>query len=180
MSQQMPAWNRLWDWLLSDAEGNAPRRDRSGQAEERLVTFQVSSEDADPSLLEELRAKQARRAQRAQKEAAERSDPLRVPGVYFLQCPASKRIKIGFSTTPWQRFETLSTAAPVPLIWLGFVPGERSDERRIHDRFSEYRANREWFLPSEEILEWLAEHSISLIGVSGLESSCAGTREPIE
>jgi hypothetical protein len=55
-------------------------------------------------------------------------------------------IKIGFSTKPIIRLETLSTWSPFPLEIIGHVPGKLEDETFIHQCFSDVHTHREWFL----------------------------------
>lgn len=57
-------------------------------------------------------------------------------------------IKIGCSTKPDKRLQVLSAWSPFPLELIGSVPGDFSDENRLHRRFSDLHTRKEWFMSS--------------------------------
>ena len=62
--------------------------------------------------------------------------------VYFVGCLTY--VKIGYTSTPYVRFESLNCImAPIDILLL--IPGGRSVERNLHDRFREYHSHAEWF-----------------------------------
>lgn len=65
--------------------------------------------------------------------------------VYFIESPAAKAIKIGITTNLPQRIAALQSASGVALVVLATVPGARTDEARLHRRFSAQRMSGEWF-----------------------------------
>lgn len=72
--------------------------------------------------------------------------------VYIVLAEGTTRIKIGWSTSPQQRIETLRTACPFPLRVLREIPSLRAGalERELHQRYAPYRQQGEWFeLPAE-------------------------------
>lgn len=92
--------------------------------------------------------------------------------VYFLQ-RADGDIKIGYTSTyGFQRRMRALTREHGALKLLGVVPGHRDKEQSLHQRFNEYqrysaRINPrwgraqplEWFVPGEELLAFIAEHT---------------------
>jgi hypothetical protein len=65
--------------------------------------------------------------------------------VYFIRCPATESVKIGWSTALYQRFRNLQLGSPVPLELLGFVPGNQAIEMHMHRRADALRMHGEWF-----------------------------------
>lgn len=66
------------------------------------------------------------------------------PGfIYFVR--VGMRVKIGYSTNPLRRVETLRTALP-EIDSLVTVPGSIADERALHLLLYDHRLEREWFL----------------------------------
>lgn len=94
------------------------------------------------------------RWQQARLEAKKAGSPPernRVAGGYVYFLGNSERIKIGFSVTPLQRTSGLRTMAPIDFEFCLIVKGTRIDEKRLHQRFSAYRKNGEWFVTSRPI-----------------------------
>lgn len=65
--------------------------------------------------------------------------------VYFIQSGTSGPVKIGLSRTPTQRVSKLQTGNPRELILRHVIPGDRSVEDGLHDRFKAARIRGEWF-----------------------------------
>jgi Meiotically up-regulated gene 113 len=59
-------------------------------------------------------------------------------------------LKIGVTKHPRQRARQLG------LRLLYVVPGTPEDERRLHERFRSARIDREWFMPTPELLAFAA------------------------
>jgi hypothetical protein len=53
--------------------------------------------------------------------------------------------KIGVSAKPHGRLTTVAGHSPVCVRLVAMWPGSTQDERRLHERFSDYRRFREWF-----------------------------------
>lgn len=66
------------------------------------------------------------------------------PTIYFL-ANGDGAIKIGYSTNPRRRIDTLRTASSRPLEILGTIDGSLAQEREIHKRLSAHRGQGEWF-----------------------------------
>lgn len=60
-------------------------------------------------------------------------------------------VKIGLTTNPGQRLESLQTGYPAKLKLLAIVPGGRSLERAYHRYFDEQRIHGEWFEPTDDM-----------------------------
>ncbi len=76
--------------------------------------------------------------------------------VYFILCDAPPRyIKIGVAEKVEQRLHDLRAANPYPLKLLATMSGGVPAERKLHKRFAHCRHNREWFLPTPELLAFI-------------------------
>jgi hypothetical protein len=76
------------------------------------------------------------------------------PGfIYFVQQyrKPSGPVKIGWSIDPRRRLADLQGGSPVRLRLLGFAPGTRVDERRLHSELVGLWSHGEWFRPSPEL-----------------------------
>jgi hypothetical protein len=75
--------------------------------------------------------------------------------IYFIQCLATKKIKIGYARDPWARLTCIQTGCPTPLLLLGMMPGNRFVERDLHAKFAGHLYRGEWFDPAPEIIEYI-------------------------
>ncbi len=71
--------------------------------------------------------------------------------VYFAQAPGGGSIKIGYSSELARRLKELDCVA------LATFPGNQLDERELHARFEHIRVDGEWFQPTPELLDFIAE-----------------------
>jgi hypothetical protein len=165
-------WDRIWAWLLAppdaaeitawENEADAPLQRFAGgwtlrvalRPLEKGIVITIPDGQITPdtpgyidAAVRDYYAPSRRQDQPAAAPAS--------PGVYFIQCQTTHRIKIGFSCNPAARFKTLQTAAAGELRWLGFLPGDRSVERDLHARFSKARVNREWFRAAPDVLRYI-------------------------
>lgn len=92
-------------------------------------------------------------------------------GYVYLACIGAPRdadrMKIGQSTNPWFRIETLRREFGDELDLYGWFPGSRADERTVHGWFAEHRIEREWFA-KEPVVDWFrrfAGDSLIHVGV---------------
>lgn len=69
--------------------------------------------------------------------------------VYVGESRLAGNLKIGFSTNPAQRCDDLKCRL------LAIEPGDRWQERKLHERFAKHRITGEWFKPHEEIWDWV-------------------------
>lgn len=103
---------------------------------------------------ERARKKQEREAaKRAKQEEAKQK---RKGQVYFIQQGEDGPIKIGYSTTPEKRLQSLNTASPYPLYLRAVIEGGKKLEQELHERFAAYKMDGEWFSPHEELLQFIA------------------------
>jgi len=77
--------------------------------------------------------------------------------IYFVQSTDSRLIKIGYSTNVQSRIASLQTGNGSKLKFLWETPGSMKDERALHQRFSSYREEGEWFRPTRELLVHIAK-----------------------
>jgi len=75
--------------------------------------------------------------------------------IYFIE--GAGLIKIGYSIDPEMRMKGLAVASPVPLVSLGYIPGSRALERRLHKKFTAIRAHGEWFEATDELRQYIAK-----------------------
>lgn len=77
------------------------------------------------------------------------------PGwVYFMEM--GDFVKIGWSTWPASRRDTLQTSCPYDIKILGAFPGSIGNEAGLHTLFSHLRARGEWFRKSPGLLAYIA------------------------
>ncbi len=75
--------------------------------------------------------------------------------IYFVR--SDRLVKIGYSADPKRRMSNLGTASPYPLHLLGIMEGDKDLEMRLHMAFSRYRVNREWFLLTDDIADFIMD-----------------------
>lgn len=81
------------------------------------------------------------------------------PQIYFLQNPADRTIKIGYSKSPDVRIQALQTGSSQELQLLGLMNGDKTKERSIHRRFAAHNIGGEWFKPAEELVDFINENT---------------------
>lgn len=77
--------------------------------------------------------------------------------LYFIAC--GDNVKIGVSSDPNARLETLATGAPGPLYLIAAIPNAGHREAEFHKRFAHLRTHGEWFVYNDEIHEAIKELS---------------------
>jgi hypothetical protein len=75
--------------------------------------------------------------------------------VYVIRRPDSAEVKIGISADPVERLRQLQSSHSDKLELVASFAGKAVDERRLHERFKEYRKRGEWFRESSEISRWI-------------------------
>lgn len=79
--------------------------------------------------------------------------------VYAIQGEKGGLIKIGVSCDPYHRLETIQKDVRRRLVLRGAAIGGAWLEVQLHKLFAQYRCYKEWFKPTPEILEWIAEQT---------------------
>jgi uncharacterized Rossmann fold enzyme len=77
--------------------------------------------------------------------------------IYILECQTCGLVKIGYSATPDRRMKTAAREHRAKgdrrghiMAHHGFMPGDRPEERALHEAFAEFRVEGEWFgLPAK-------------------------------
>lgn len=77
--------------------------------------------------------------------------------VYVIKRKGARLVKIGVTRQLDRRMRALATGAGAELELLVAFPGEREDERTLHDRFDAYRKRGEWFEYAGPIERWVKE-----------------------
>jgi hypothetical protein len=98
-----------------------------------------------------------RREALEQARQAKKSGQTQKGRVYFIQQGDEGAIKIGYSTTPEKRLQTLKTASPYPLRLLKVIEGGKILEKELHLRFAALHIDGEWFNPNPELLEFIQQ-----------------------
>jgi hypothetical protein len=67
--------------------------------------------------------------------------------VYFIDAPAEKLVKIGYSYSARDRLKSLQAVSPSPLLLMAYyrVPDARMCEQAIHSALVDHRMHGEWF-----------------------------------
>lgn len=76
--------------------------------------------------------------------------------IYFIQESILKNIKIGFTSShPKKRLHTLALANSQELHFLGFMLGDKPEEKRLHYKFKHLHVRNEWFEPGDDLLQFI-------------------------
>ena len=84
--------------------------------------------------------------------------PANCPGsVYFIQSEKTHAIKIGFTSGPIEkRLASLQTAHPYKLRLMTTLSGAVAYEKSLHERFTQFRLEGEWFEPHPDLIAFIA------------------------
>jgi hypothetical protein len=94
----------------------------------------------------ELRSKVNQKAAGKRRQRVPGDDRRMVGIVYFIQDDATTSVKIGFCLKkPEKRLAALKTGNANPLHLVGHVPGSELHEKWLHQRFSQFHIQGEWF-----------------------------------
>ncbi|UTW45913.1 GIY-YIG nuclease family protein [bacterium SCSIO 12696] len=81
-----------------------------------------------------------------------------VPLIYFIQGDITKHIKIGETCCGIEeRISRLQAGSPDILNFLGACFAPMPSEKALHRKFKSQRLHGEWFLPSDELYEFINE-----------------------
>lgn len=80
--------------------------------------------------------------------------------VYFIgvDSPTIGAIKVGVSSDPTSRLQTIQRHSPLKLKLLAIKPGGREEEQKVHEQFAESRLWGEWFARSPELMRLVKRH----------------------
>lgn len=82
--------------------------------------------------------------------------PAKTPGYVYFILDKDGRVKIGYSArSPRKRMATLQTAHAGTLRLLGFMRGDKSSERELHNRFAHLHIRGEWFRYEGELAKFI-------------------------
>lgn len=76
--------------------------------------------------------------------------------LYFIEEPLTKHIKIGWAKNLNERIKCLQIGCPTKLrlLWALKIK-DKTIERKVHKELKNSRATGEWFLPTDEVYEFL-------------------------
>lgn len=88
--------------------------------------------------------------------------------IYFVTTGEAERVKIGFTKNrPEYRLRELQTGSPFELCIIATVRGSQNDERDLHGRFQKHRLHGEWFVMSQEIMDYIGNANLNEFEHSG-------------
>jgi hypothetical protein len=114
--------------------------------------------------LPELPANSAYNLEKKKIEQREQKGKQKKEFVYFVQWENdSTHVKIGYSTSPAQRFSSFLTSCPQRLVVLRVqTVKSQQEEALLHERFEPYRKTREWFEYRGELKEYIESLDCSI------------------
>lgn len=80
--------------------------------------------------------------------------------VYFATCREANAVKIGSSIDPYARLPEIQHGCPLLITIEAVMPGDASEEFRLHRWFTEERIRGEWFTITEEIERLIEKHAV--------------------
>jgi hypothetical protein len=80
--------------------------------------------------------------------------------VYFVTCREANAVKIGCSVDPHARLPEIQWGCPLPLTLEAVMPGNNSEERRLHRWYADDRIHGEWFTITPMIELLMGEHAV--------------------
>lgn|SRR5574343_839653 len=76
--------------------------------------------------------------------------------IYFIQANGNGPIKIGYTDNDIkERLLALQTSSPYKLKVLAVMQGSMDAEQMLHELFSKYRLEGEWFSPNEVLIDFI-------------------------
>lgn len=118
-------------FILWDSEGNIP--------DTTYIKFlQESCKKAAKAVLKDI-------------DAAFRIKVKELDTVYFILFPEANEIKIGYTSDLYKRLSAYKTHAPSSSLLLGYIEGNRSLEKQIHEQVHDYKIRTELFKWNDEI-----------------------------
>lgn len=82
--------------------------------------------------------------------------------VYFVRSGDDGPFKVGFATDAKRRLGRLQTGSPERLTLLHTEPGGYAEERRWHERLSEWHLRGEWFVGNWLLYRHLKRHGVAM------------------
>lgn len=83
--------------------------------------------------------------------------------VYFVHAKKTGLIKIGTSIQPSKRIAALKNGSPDHLRLIAIMPGGRTTEALIHERFENCRKRGEWFEATADLISYILENAETVI-----------------
>jgi hypothetical protein len=80
--------------------------------------------------------------------------------IYFLECLPDGPVKIGYSRKLSRRLLALTATNGSETRFLGAIPGSKSQEQDLHDRFKHVRSHHEWYYCHIDLLQFLVQQGM--------------------
>lgn len=87
--------------------------------------------------------------------------------VYFFY--DSNNIKIGYTKNLNARRKALQTSNPNRLVILGYINGDKNKEKELHQKFNYLRVQGEWFMPKQELIDYINENNLLMVYIDWLK-----------
>lgn len=78
--------------------------------------------------------------------------------IYFIRSDDGSKIKIGWTGDLKRRLPELSSQFDCKFEVLAIADGRLNEESSLHDKFAKFRIEREFFEPSDELLDYIKEN----------------------
>lgn len=82
--------------------------------------------------------------------------------VYFIEALGIGHIKIGWSINPLKRLAQLQTGSAARLQLLGYIPGKKPFEQKLHKDFAHLCHHDEWFHGTEELRSYIQSQCLEV------------------
>lgn len=89
--------------------------------------------------------------------------------IYFIQAE-NGLIKIGFSKNVTSRLSNMQVRSPLKLTLLSTIKGTVVMEKELHYKFSKFREHGEWFKPTQDIINFIANPNIEFYSYTNIET----------
>lgn len=80
--------------------------------------------------------------------------------VYVVISDSLVRMKIGYSTKPWKRLESLKTSIPDLEMLRIYQKADREDEKRLHLLLKKFSLGREWFELNQDSFQMVEDEMV--------------------
>lgn len=78
--------------------------------------------------------------------------------IYFILNTDEDSVKIGYTQNPRNRLQTMKTYSTAPLELIAVIPGNKKDEKILHNQFFNVHIRREWFRYNDAIKHFVNIH----------------------
>lgn len=98
--------------------------------------------------------------------------------IYAAVSISSGTVKIGYTTGFVKRASQIQHHSPSPIFFVILQEGTEEDERRLHNKFSEWRDHGEWFSLAAEVGDFIRKKVLEAYEARRIVSFYNGSKEP--